>query len=103
MRDPDRIHPIPSHLMLAAIERDWRKHRDQRLGQLLVNLLRLNRMDQDDEGQALCAVEDAELLGWLHPDTDAERRYTEHEGTKRQVGWARRMQSDHRQGEEDDR
>ena len=34
---------------------------------------------------------------------DAERRYTEHEGTKRQVGWARRMQSDHRQGEEDDR
>ena len=73
--------------MLAAIEREWRKDPDLRLGQLLVNLLRRNTLGKEDEGRALFAVEDGELLRWLGSETEDEERYVEHEPQKRQVGW----------------
>ena len=75
VRDPERI-PI----VLAAIEREWRKHPDQRLGQLVVNLLRRHgTVPPEDEGQVLFAVEDGELLRWLGAETDDEQRYIEDE------------------------
>ena len=98
MRDPERI-PI----VLAAIERERRTHPDQRLGQLVVNLLRRHRtVPSEDEGQVLFAVEDAEMLRWLGEWTDDEQRYIEDEARKRQVGWREWMQdSEHREAEED--
>lgn len=97
MRDPDRI-PI----VLAAIEREWGKNPDQRFVQLLVNLLRRNRAGKEDEGRVLFALEDGELLTWLHPEPDDERRYIEHEQTERRVGWNRWMQAEHSEAGEDE-
>ena len=49
MRDPDRIPEI-----LAAIEREWKKTPDLRLGQLLIAAMRMKRVaDRDEEGKFL--------------------------------------------------
>ena len=89
--------------MLAAIEREWRKDPDQRLGQLVVNLLRRHRnVPYEDEGQAPFGVEDAELLRWLGAETDDEQRYIEDERTKRRVGWGKGTQGEHLEAEQDE-
>ena len=83
MRDPGRIP-----LMLAAVERQWRKEPDQRLGQLIVNLLRDNRdILRDAEGRALFDVQDSELLGWLGPETEEEETYVREEPRKAREAW----------------
>lgn len=96
MRDPQRI-PI----LLAAIQREWRQHPDQRLGQRLVNLLRRHRsVPYKDEGRALFAIEDGEFLMWLGVETEDEQRYIEDERTMRR--WGRGTHSEHRHTEQDD-
>jgi hypothetical protein len=83
MRDPERIP-----LVLAAVERQWRRDPDARLGQVLVNLLRLNRnVPYEDEGRVLFNVEDGELLRWIGSESDQERRYIDQEPAKRREGW----------------
>lgn len=83
MRDPERLP-----MMLAALERQWRKDPDARLGQVIVNLLRLNRkVSDEDERRALFNVEDGELLRWIGADTDEERQYVDQEPTKAREGW----------------
>jgi hypothetical protein len=83
MRDPERIP-----LVLAAVERQWRRDPDARLGQVLVNLLRLNRnVPYEDEGRVLFNVEDGELLRWIGSESDQERRYIDQESEKRREGW----------------
>lgn len=75
-------------MVLAAIERHWRKQPDQRLGQLLINLLRSNRdIPHAEQGAALFSVEDGQLLEWLGPETDQERRYAEDEPQQRRHSW----------------
>jgi hypothetical protein len=73
MRDPDRIPMI-----LAAVERRWRKDPDLRLGQLIGNLV---------HGHALLLIEDGELLEILGPETENERRYVEEEPEARRKAW----------------
>ena len=83
MRDPERIP-----LVLAAVERQWRKNPDARLGQVIVNLLRLNRnVPYEDESRVLFNVEDGELLSWIEPKTEEERRYIDEEPRKARKGW----------------
>ena len=98
MRDPQRI-PI----VLGAIEREWRKQPDQRLGQRLVNLLRRHgNVPWENEAQALFAVEDSDLLKWLRAETDDEQRYIEDEPRQRRIGWRAWMHGcEHREAEED--
>ena len=82
MRDPERIP-----LVLAAVERQWRKDSDARLGQVIVNLLRLNRnVPYEDESRVLFNVEDGELLSWIEPKTEEERRYIDEEPRKAREG-----------------
>jgi hypothetical protein len=82
-RDPDRIPMI-----LAALERSWMKQPDARLGQLIMNLLRMNtNILREDEGKVLFNVEDGALLGWLGPDSEAEETYIEQEPGKARAGW----------------
>jgi hypothetical protein len=99
VRDPERIP-----MVLAAIEREWRKHPDQRLGQLLVNVFRRRgTVPSEDESQVLFAVEDAELLRWLGAETDDEQRYVEDERQDRQVGWREWMHAcEHHEAEDDE-
>jgi hypothetical protein len=98
VRDPERI-PI----VIAAIEREWRKQPDQRLGQLVVNLLRRHTsVPPEDEGRVLFAVEDAEMLRWSGAETDDEQRYIKDECAKRRIGWREWMHAcEHREAEED--
>ncbi len=71
MRDPDRIPEI-----LAAIEREWKKTPDLRLGQLLIAAMRMKRVaDRDEEGKFLFNVEDNRLLEILGEKTDEEVQY----------------------------
>ena len=57
-RDPNRIPEI-----LAALEARWQEVPDQRLGQVLVNLVRRELSPEpESEGEALFAVEDDKLL-----------------------------------------
>jgi hypothetical protein len=82
-RDPDRIPMI-----LAALEREWRKDTDSRLGQLIVNLLRMNtNILREDEGKVLFNVEDGALLKWLGPQSGEEEMYIKQEPGKARAGW----------------
>jgi hypothetical protein len=82
-RSPDRIPMI-----LAALEREWLKAPDLRLGQLVVNLLRdnTNTPGQVEDG-VLFGVSDGALLGWLGPESDEERLYPQEEPRKARRGW----------------
>lgn len=83
MRDPVRITMI-----LAALEREWRKNPDVRLGQLLINTLRVNaNVAHEQEGRVLFDTEDGELLRWLGPVNEAERSYIREEPQKAREGW----------------
>jgi hypothetical protein len=81
MRDPERIP-----LILAALEREWRKHPNSRLGQLLVNLHR--RRFGQEHPNPLFGVEDGTLLELLGPETDEEKRYVSEEPAARRRGWS---------------
>ena len=53
-RDPDRIPEI-----LGLLEQRWKETPDQRLGQVIVNLIRREASpDPMEEGQAIFALED---------------------------------------------
>ena len=70
-------------MILAAVERRWRKDPDARLGQVIVNVLRTNRnVPYEDEGRVLFNVEDGELLRWLGPETEEEETYVREEPRK---------------------
>lgn len=85
MRDPERIPMI-----LAALERRWREQPDIRLGQLIVNLLRINTdTATDEEGRSLFNVDDGQILKWLGPQTEAEQTYIDEEPGKIREGWNR--------------
>jgi hypothetical protein len=89
MRDPERIQMI-----LAAVERQWRKDPDARLGQVIVNLLRANRnVPGEDEGRVLFNVEDGQLLHWIGPEADGEENYVREEPRKAREGWPAWKQS----------
>ncbi len=61
MRDPERIP-----LILSAFEGHWRRYPYQRLGQVMVNLMRANwPVVSEDEGRVLFNVENATLLRWI--------------------------------------
>jgi hypothetical protein len=75
MRDPDRIQ-----LVLAAVERRWRREPDLRLGQLLNGLA---------VGGNLALIEDGTLLALLGPETAEERRYIAEEPIARREAWRR--------------
>lgn len=63
-RDPDRIPQV-----LEAIRREWVLKPDLRLGQLIVNLFRINTdTPTEEEGRRLFSVEDETLLDWLERD-----------------------------------
>jgi hypothetical protein len=83
MRDPERIPMI-----LAAVEREWRKAPDLRLGQLLVNLVREHAgVPREEEGTRLFAVQDGVLLRWLGPADEAEVTYITEEPTGARAAW----------------
>lgn len=83
MRDAGRI-PI----VLAAIEREWKRDPDIRLGQLLMNLIRREQLaPREDEGMLLFGIEDGELLRLLGPQTATEQRYVEDEPGQAREGW----------------
>ena len=77
MRDPERIPMI-----LAAVEREWRKNPDLRLGQLLVVVTKVQGPNP------LFNVEDGQLLAALGPQTEEERRYVAEEPRARRRGMA---------------
>jgi hypothetical protein len=82
-RDPERIA-----LVLSAVEREWRKQPDTRLGQLVVNLLRMNTsILGEDEGKVLFSVADGQLLRWLGPQSEEEENYIREEPRKAREGW----------------
>jgi hypothetical protein len=61
---------------------------DSRLGQLLVNMLRLNTdISRAEEGRALFKVEDGRLLRWLGPQTEAEETYIREKPRRVREGW----------------
>jgi hypothetical protein len=71
MRDPDRIP-----LILAAIEREWKKTPDLRLGQLLMNEIRKKaHVATEEEGRFLFDVEDNRLLSILGEKTDEDVQF----------------------------
>lgn len=75
-------------MILAALEREWCKDTDSRLGQLLVNLLRRNtNILREVEGKVLFNVEDGELLRWLGPRSEQEDDYVREEPRKAREGW----------------
>ena len=75
-------------MILSALERAWRNDADSRLGQLVVNLLRMNTSTpQQEEGRALFNVADGELLRWLGPQSPEEERYIRDEPTRAREGW----------------
>jgi hypothetical protein len=83
MRDPDRIPMI-----LATVERRWRRHPDLRLGQLIVSLLRDNlQCAREEEGVQLFALADGELLRWIGAETDQEKHYIREEPMLAKEGW----------------
>ena len=98
MRDPERIQMI-----LAAVERQWRKDPDARLGQVIVNLLRLNRnVPYEDEGRVLFNVEDGELLRWLGPETEEEETHVRQEprnAREARRAWERSFRESDTEGE----
>lgn len=60
-RNPDRIPEV-----LAALETRWREVPDQRLGQLIVNVVRRELSpDPADEASAVFSVEDDTWLDWF--------------------------------------
>lgn len=64
-RDPDRIPEV-----LAALEARWREAPDQRLGQVLINLVRRELAPEPaDEANRLFALEDDKLLEMLRRST----------------------------------
>ena len=64
-RDPERIPEV-----LAALETRWREVPDQRLGQVIVNLVRRELSpDPENEANALFAVEDDKFLEMLRQAT----------------------------------
>lgn len=64
-RDPERITEV-----LAVLETRWREVSDQRLGQVIVNLVRRELSpDPENEANALFAVEDDKLLEMLRQAT----------------------------------
>lgn len=66
-RDPERIPEV-----LAALETRWGEVPDQRLGQVIVNLIRRELSpDPKNEANVLFAVEDAKLLEMLRQATDS--------------------------------
>jgi hypothetical protein len=76
-------------MILAALEREWMKAPDLRLGQLVVNLLRANtNIPGEVEGGVLFGVADGALLGWLGPESDEERRYIQEEPGNARRGWS---------------
>lgn len=75
MRDPDRIP-----LVLAAIEREWRKHPDLRLGQMIVNAV-----GRDEK--LVFGVEDDKLIRLFCEElTEEERAWVESEPARRHAG-----------------
>lgn len=88
-RDPDRIP-----MVLAALEREWRKDPDARLGQLLVNLVRVNVHPlREEEGRILFNVEDGQLMRWIGAETQAEETYIREEPRKAREGWSQWVRS----------
>ena len=85
MRDPERIP-----LILAALEREWRKEPDVRLGQLLVNLVRSNHRDVTRERMShfMFALEDREWLSMLGSLSEKEQAYVDDEPRARREGWS---------------
>jgi hypothetical protein len=75
-------------MILAAVEREWRKSPDLRLGQLLVNLVREHAgVPREEEGTRLFAVQDGVLLRWLGPADEAEIAYFTEEPTGARAAW----------------
>lgn len=63
-RDPDRIPEI-----LAALEARWQRVPDQRLGQVLVNVVRRElKPEQSEEGMTIFRIEDDRWLELLKRD-----------------------------------
>jgi hypothetical protein len=82
-RDPARIAMI-----LGGIEREWRRDTDSRLGQLIVNLVRMNtNVAREEEGRVLFNVPDGDLLRWLGPQTEDEETYIREEPRRAREGW----------------
>jgi hypothetical protein len=72
MRDPDRIP-----LVLGALERAWREHPQQRLGQLFMNAVGTEDL--------LFYVEDDELIASLSVElTETEEAFIQDEPERRQ-------------------
>ena len=98
MRDFQRI-PI----VLGAIEREWRKHPDQRLGLLGVNLLRCHTsVPSENEGRVLFDREDGHLLRWLGAETDDEQCEVEDEPVKRRVSRGPAAHGQHPEAQQDE-
>jgi hypothetical protein len=70
-------------MILAAVEREWRKNPDERLGQLLVNVSGVPRPNE------LFQIEDGDLLERLDPQgrTPAEQRYINEEPEYQRRAW----------------
>jgi hypothetical protein len=83
LRDPERIPMI-----LQALEREWRKSPDLRLGQFMVNLVARSPYNSGDVQQAMSLMEDGWLLSLLGPETDEEKTYIREEPAKAREGWA---------------
>lgn len=82
-------------MLLAALERAWRKDPDTRLGQLLMIIIRRNYpgIAFADEGKRLFGLEDGQLLAMLGPETDAERAYIRDEPDEARQGWKEWMET----------
>lgn len=82
MRDPSRIS-----LVLGAIEREWKKRPDLRLGQFLVNAL-------DGDDRSMFGIEDDLLVRRLCAEdglTEQEREWVESEPAGRSAGFRQSM------------
>lgn len=80
MRNPNRIP-----LVLGAIEREWRKNPDLRLGQLIVNAI---GRDQ----KLIFGCEDDRLIRLVCEElTEQEREWVESEPSRRAAGFRKSM------------
>jgi uncharacterized protein YihD (DUF1040 family) len=79
-----RARPTRSELLAAITER-WREEPDMRLGQLLVNVVRVYRLDVSPH--PLFDLADGRLLTRLGIVTDDERRYVADEPAAARRGW----------------
>jgi hypothetical protein len=73
-------------MVLAALERSWRKDPDQRFGQFMFNFLRRN-WTGDDYLRVLSHIEDGQLLEVLGIETEQEQDYARREPADRDQAW----------------